>query len=226
VTRNVGKRTTDLGDVVKHLLVGVVGHFVGVLSRVQRLVCLGGGDVVGSLEQTHVVAPCDDGTELAGWLSLCCRENRGPSAPAESADSSGQSPGSGCYWPGRSPKAIDPRGSRTSRLSSSGCGDAAVETSGGCRAGGRRGLDGSHERGHCRWARPAGRGGFRGASAWSVRRGRRWLAIAAQTVGPVLVAGVITGHELAARDQPAGFGHYGDHLAGRTVTHARAVTRL
>ncbi len=51
---DVHQRAADLGDVVQHLLVGVVEHLVRVLGRVERLVGLGGDDVVGPLEEAHV----------------------------------------------------------------------------------------------------------------------------------------------------------------------------
>src|SRR5260370_12802330 len=53
---DVHERAPNLGDVVEHLLVGVVEHLVGVLGRVERFVCLGCHDVVCPLEETHVGA--------------------------------------------------------------------------------------------------------------------------------------------------------------------------
>ena len=58
-----------------------------------------------------------------------------------------------------------------------------------------------------------------GAAAVSPgRRGRRWLAIAALTVGLVLVASAVTGLLLGSRYQPVGLGNSGGHLAGRMIT--------
>ena len=50
---DVNQRLAESGDLVNHLLVGVVEHLVRVLGRVERLVSLGRDDVVGSLEQAH-----------------------------------------------------------------------------------------------------------------------------------------------------------------------------
>ncbi len=49
----------DLGDLVEHLLVGQIEHFIGLLGRVERLIGLGREYVVGPLEERHVdLAPC------------------------------------------------------------------------------------------------------------------------------------------------------------------------
>jgi hypothetical protein len=49
----VDESAPDLGDVVEHLLVGVVEHLVGIFGRVECLVRLGRDDVVRALEETH-----------------------------------------------------------------------------------------------------------------------------------------------------------------------------
>ncbi len=49
----------NLGDLVEHLLVGQIEHFIGLLGRVERLIGLGREYVVGPLEERHVdLAPC------------------------------------------------------------------------------------------------------------------------------------------------------------------------
>jgi len=48
------QRLPDLGDLVEHLLVGQIEHFVGLLGGVERFVRLGGEYVVSPLEERHV----------------------------------------------------------------------------------------------------------------------------------------------------------------------------
>ena len=50
---DLDQRLADLGDVVEHLLVGVVERLVRVLGGVKRVICLGREDVAGSGEKTH-----------------------------------------------------------------------------------------------------------------------------------------------------------------------------
>jgi hypothetical protein len=49
------QRPFDLGDLIEHLLIGVVEHLVGLLGGVERLVGLGRDDVMCPLEETHAI---------------------------------------------------------------------------------------------------------------------------------------------------------------------------
>jgi hypothetical protein len=62
---DIDERAPDLGDVVQHLLVGVVEHLIRVLGRVECLVRFCGDDVVCPLEETHAIAPCNGGRSQA-----------------------------------------------------------------------------------------------------------------------------------------------------------------
>src|SRR5215472_6816361 len=61
---DIHERAPYLGDVVEHLLVGIVEDLVWILGRVECLVSLRGDDVVCPLEETHgKLLPCNSGPE-------------------------------------------------------------------------------------------------------------------------------------------------------------------
>src|SRR5262245_5386670 len=72
---------------------------------------------------------------------------------------------------------------------------------------------------------PPGAADAGAASRPPARRGRRWLAIAALTACPVVVAAVITGLELGARYQPVRIGNSGGGLDGRRASRCAIPAR-
>ena len=63
---DVHQPAADPGDLIKHLLVGQVEHLVGLLGGIKGLVGLGRDDVVGPLEERHVMSLTRSQAQAAG----------------------------------------------------------------------------------------------------------------------------------------------------------------